>query len=66
MIEIYVKAEKFYQDYIVGKRTYIIAFVGALMNLLVALNIVPADGQAMTVVNGVLVFLGLGTLRAAK
>lgn len=66
MLETYTKIEKFYQDNIIGKRTYVIAFVGALMNLLVAFNIVPADGQAMTVVNGVLVFFGLGTLRAAK
>lgn len=46
-----------------GYRTYIIAVVVAVLNLLVAMGVVSPDH--LTQINFVLGALGLGTLRAA-
>lgn len=46
-----------------GKRTYIIAVVIAVLNLLVACNVVSPEH--LTQINFILGALGLGTLRSA-
>lgn len=45
-----------------GYRTYILAFIGILANGAYALGYIPTD--MIPVVNALLVFLGMGTLRA--
>ncbi len=65
MLETYVKLEAWYQNNIIGKRTYIIAAVGAIVNLLMAFGVVTADSHAILTVNSILAFAGIGTLRAS-
>ena len=45
-----------------GKKTYIVAFILALLNLLVAFDVISPDNLAQ--INTVLSSLGLATLRA--
>jgi uncharacterized membrane protein len=49
-------------DFLVGKKTYLVAIVLAVLNLAVALN--WATVEQLDQVNAVLVALGLGALRA--
>ena len=54
---------KDFLDSLVGKRTYIVAVIIAVLNLLVALNVVSVD--QLSTINVLLGALGLGTLRNA-
>lgn len=45
-----------------GKKTYLVAFVGALLNLLVAFNVLSVENLEQ--INVLLGALGLATLRA--
>lgn len=65
MLEAYVKVGKWYQENIIGKRTYIIALILAVLNLLQAFNVVTLSGSQMDVINMLLGAAGLGTLRSA-
>lgn len=49
-------------DFLSGKKTYIVAFVIAALNVAVALGWITPDHLAQ--INAVLVALGLGALRA--
>ena len=49
-------------NWLSGKKTYIIAVVGAVLNLAVAFGWITPEN--LTEINAVLVALGLGTLRA--
>jgi len=50
-------------DFLNGKKTYIIAIILAVINLLVACEVLPHE--AVEPINFVLAGLGLGTLRLA-
>jgi len=50
-------------DFLNGKKTYIIAVVLAVLNLLVACDVLPHE--AIEPINFILTGLGLGTLRLA-
>lgn len=50
------------KKFLSGKKTYIVAIVGVLVNGLIAMDFIPAS--SFEFVNGILMFLGLGTLRA--
>lgn len=65
MLKTYIRIEAFYQEYIVGKRTYIIAAIAAVVNLLNAYGIVTLTSQQLDTINVLLGAGGLGTLRAA-
>ena len=45
-----------------GKKTYIVAVVMAILNLLVAFNVITPDN--LTQINTILTALGLGALRS--
>jgi hypothetical protein len=51
-------------DFLVGKKTYIVLAVALIFNLGVALGFWPVDNQTWGVVDSILIFLGLGTVRA--
>jgi hypothetical protein len=65
MLKTYTRIEAFYQEYIVGKRTYIIAAIAAVVNLLNAYGVVTLSSQQLDTINVLLGSGGLGTLRAA-
>ena len=45
-----------------GKKTYIVAVIGVLVNGLFAMGYI--DEESIKVIDGILVFIGLGTVRA--
>ena len=47
-----------------GRKTYIVAVVAAVFNLLVALNVVQLTPDQLLAVNGVLVALGGAAIRS--
>jgi hypothetical protein len=47
-----------------GKKTYLVAFIMALLNLLVAYNVI--DVSNINQINYILTALGIGALRASK
>ena len=49
-------------NFLSGRKTYLIVFVGVIFNGLYAMGYIPAD--CVPVVNVILGFLGLGALRA--
>lgn len=50
-------------DWLAGKKTYIVAILGAVLSALLACNVI--DTKTAEVIAGVLAALGLGTMRAA-
>jgi len=48
-------------NFLKGKKTYLVVAVGVLVNGLVAMGIIPES--SLELVNTLLVFLGLGTIR---
>lgn len=51
------------RSFVSGYKTYLVAIVGAVLNLLVALNVINVDQLAQ--VNSILVALGAVALRSA-
>lgn len=49
-------------DFLKGKKTYIVVIVGVLANGAIAMGLI--DPKYLEIINTVLAFLGLGTLRA--
>ncbi len=49
-------------NFLKGKKTYIVMIVGVLVNGAVAMNLIPAE--YLGAINSILVFLGLGAVRA--
>lgn len=49
-------------EWLKGKKTYITVIVGIIVNGLIAMGYIPVE--YLTPINAVLVFLGLGTIRA--
>lgn len=47
-----------------GKKTYIVAVVTAVFNLLVAFNVITLSPEEMLAINGVLVALGGAAIRS--
>ena len=51
-------------EWLNGKKTYIVVIVGALVDVLIALNVIPADGQVVQIINVVFLALFGAALRA--
>lgn len=49
-------------NFLKGKRTYIVVIVGIIVNGAVAMNLIP--NEYIDLVNTILIFLGLGTIRS--
>jgi hypothetical protein len=51
-------------EWLNGKKTYIVVIVGAVVDVLIALNVIPADGQAIQIINVIFLALFGAALRA--
>lgn len=51
-------------EWLQGKKTYIIVILAAVFNIGVVFGLWTVDSQVWAFINSILVFLGLGTLRA--
>ncbi|MBU1863896.1 MAG: hypothetical protein KKH94_09560 [Candidatus Omnitrophica bacterium] len=49
-------------NFLKGKKTYLVVGVGVILNGLMAMDVIPQS--LLPVVNSILGFLGMGTLRA--
>jgi len=49
-------------NFLKGKKTYIVMIIGIIVNGLVAMDMIPAESLGL--INTILVFLGLGAIRA--
>lgn len=47
-----------------GWKTYIVVIVGAVVDVLIALNVIPADGQTIQIINVIFLALFGAALRA--
>lgn len=54
-----------YEDNVIGKRTYIIAGITGLLTLLQQFGVVSLSQDQLNAVYGILAALGLGTIRSA-
>ena len=51
-------------EWLNGKKAYIVVIVGAIVDVLIALNVIPADGQVVQIINVVFLALFGAALRA--
>lgn len=51
-------------EWLKGKKTYIVVIVGALIDVLIALGVIPADGTVVQIINVVFLALFGAALRA--
>lgn len=59
------KAIIWYEDNIIGRRTYIVAFIAALLNVLMVFGVIKLTPEQFIAVDGLIMAIGLGTLRSA-
>jgi len=51
-------------EWLNGKKTYIVVIVGAIVDVLITLGYIPADGQVVQIINVVFLALFGAALRA--
>jgi len=51
-------------EFLQGKKTYIVVIVGAIVNVLITLEVIPADGTVVQFINFIFLALFGAALRA--